>query len=98
MKELLSNSTDYEIHVTYDIPLDKIEEAKTIAKYFGWHTSRIDGDPLLGVGIKFYYTRHSNSLDMSYNFINTLVDYIGYNTQFKLLRTKIEQIIYDRRY
>lgn len=98
MKESFSSLNDYEIHVTYDIPVDKVEEAKTIAKYFGWHTSRIDGDPILGAGIKFYYTRHTNSLDVAFNFINTLVDYIGYKTNFKLLRTKVEQIVYDKRY
>lgn len=98
MNESFTKPELYEIHITLDITPEQEVQANKIANYYGWKTSKIDRDPILGEGIKFYYTKYSDSEHKAYNFINTVLDAIGYQTNFKILRTKIEKIVYDRRF
>lgn len=96
----------YECHITMiSSKEDNCEKCsnrdlvKTWVEYAGWKYSSIDGDPTLGAGIKCYATHHYNKKytvkdvkKMMDNAVN-LIKYSG----AKILRKKIELVIYDER-
>lgn len=86
----------YEIHITVHLPPNKARENlyKHLAKAEGWKTFKSDGDPLLGAGIKFYFTRHSKTENAAYSDLNAMTDVLRDN-YVKILREKIEHIIFD---
>lgn len=87
----------FELHVTLDLEEDQEDVANNIAILEGWKTSKIDGDPVLGSGIKFYFTKYEillrNAEDSLYKIHSILV-----RNKLKVVRLKIEQIIYDKRF
>ena len=74
----------YELHITLLEPVE-LE---------GWKSSAIDGDPLLGDGVKYYLTTYSVSEEQGHDKINQALDVLHNK---KVIRAKIEHIVYDVR-
>jgi hypothetical protein len=86
----------YECHITVSKPtsLTSLSVLKEIGLTYGWKTSSIDGDPLLGEQIFFYFTIHSKSYDDIFSKMEALSVHL-HSLEFTVLRKKIEQIVYD---
>jgi hypothetical protein len=85
----------FECHITYD----KIspEEQKLLEEYASkvkWKTSFIEGDPLLGPGVRFFLTCHSADSDQLIRRMREVIR----NSPVKPIREKIEEIIHDTKY
>jgi hypothetical protein len=84
----------YECHVTFmsktGAPVTDVE---------GWTFSRIDGDPVLGKGVKCYLTRQfAARLDRAV--VVEMVEHAGdciHARGHEVLRTKVELVVYDNR-
>lgn len=50
----------YECHITMEHPIEDREKVKRAVETLGRRFSSIEGDILLGGGVKFYATRHYN--------------------------------------
>lgn len=96
----------FEIHVTSEIrkseynPISHINRQsmfEAVAENYGWKTSMIDGDPVLGKGIKFYFTAHEKTLPKARRKLEELVKKIK-EENWPLLRAKIEKIVFDEIY
>lgn len=87
----------YELHVTFVSEPDGTEPPSSIPR--GWKFSRIDGDPVLGDGIKSYLTRqlaHKLGLAHAKDLLDQAADklkVLGY----QILRKKVELVVYDAR-
>lgn len=87
----------YECHVTFTSDQKYLEQAKGLAALIGWKFSKIDGDPVLGEGVKCYLTTHYNarkSVDRIKRMLNAAHNDLE-NHGFKVLRKKIELVIHD---
>lgn len=86
----------YESHITLIKPEndDEFNKLVDIAEKIGMKSSWITGDPILGPGKYFYISGYSDNFDILYTKVKEasqkLVD-----AQFKVIREKIEQIMYD---
>jgi hypothetical protein len=80
----------YECHVTVDRPSNP-DDFNTLAQNLGWKTSCIDGDPVLGKKVFFYFTCHGTYYGRIYEKMELLASMLG----DRVVRKKIEQIIYD---
>lgn len=97
MKQL-KTIKDFEIHITCPLPSKKDRAGLLrIAAIYGWHTSSIKGDPLLGTGSKFYFTAHETTFDKAALKLQLLYEDLKLSN-VKVLRTKIEGIMWDKRY
>lgn len=87
--------SNFEIHVTVNRPELSLEvlELEDIAKRHGWKTSMIDGDPVLGEKVFFYFTSYASSMTLAFRKLKALTDILG----DRVIREKIEEIKYDRR-
>lgn len=91
----------YECHITMD-PLPAlglgIQEA---FEQVGWLYSCIDGDPELGKGVKCYATRHFNSKKYTVAKLKVKLDNTAEKIHklcaAKIIRKKIELVVYDTR-
>jgi hypothetical protein len=72
----------YELHLTFLEP----------ELLSGWHPSRIEGDPLLGSGPKYYLTSYADSKDEAESKLA-----LAMQARPTFIRAKIEHIIYDVR-
>lgn len=97
----LTEYNNFEIHITCDLPdLTGLKDIKTMFLYeelaikHGWSTSMIDGDPLLGKGGRYYFTAHAEAEDLAYNRMESFAKILA-NNGIKIIRKKIEVIIYD---
>lgn len=82
----------YECHITTTI--GDADAAERIAATFGWKTSEIKRDPVLGDASHFYLTAHdSNYLRLHQKMIMAADDLR--NLGCMVLREKIELIVYD---
>lgn len=91
----------YESHITY-IPKNVQAEDRiaAIAEEKGWKLSRIDGDPVLGGGVKCYLTKHSEDFELlriEMRSMSVEVQFLGHR-DVQVLREKIEHVIIDRVY
>lgn len=91
----------FECHITIANP-DLIKgasriELKEVAINQGWKTSEINGDPLLGDKLWFYFTKHSDSYESLTIAMNTLENYLYHKYGIVIMRKKIEQILLDIR-
>ena len=85
----------YECHITLEGDPALLKHAVENLK---WKFSKIDGDPVMGAGVKCYATRHYNvrwpERDVL-SFLHTTAAELALN--FTVTRKKIELVIYDDR-
>lgn len=84
----------YESHITM---LGTPETLKPLVEEIKWKFSAIDGDPVLGEGIKCYATMHHSAKHT----IEDVISYVKAASQalrqknIKILRSKVELVLYD---
>lgn len=82
----------YEVHITFEpnteIHAERIERHSFLNPK--WKFSKIDGDPALGPGIKYYLTSHFSTAMSAYTAMEAAADEVG-----GAIRKKIEHIIHD---
>jgi hypothetical protein len=92
---------DYECHITMmakdDLQTVAIEN---LVHAIGWSFSKIDGDPLLGPGVKCYATTHYADIVAEEEVILRLGMTVGELTKngCEVVRCKVEKIVFDRRF
>lgn len=89
--------TYYECHITIEAPALPI--LRVLIEKLKWKYSRIDGDPVMGAGVKQYATRHYNSklaVDDVILLLHDTADKIA-SYGFTVTRRKVEHVIYDDR-
>lgn len=87
----------YECHITM---IGKPTVIRKSLKESGWKFSKIDGDPDLGKGVKCYATRQFNIKFKVEFILDVLVETaleLAKNSGCRILRKKIEVVIYDNR-
>lgn len=89
----------FECHVSVLKPASPagMDDLHKIARRLLWKTSVIDGDPDMGDTIFFYFTRHRALVAPLMEEMEELSDALR-AAGYPVVRQKIEQIIYDRRY
>lgn len=87
----------YECHITIDYIHKDRKDLQVLVESHEWKFSAIDGDPVLGNGVKCYATKHfafkTSIVDVILD-MKCIAQYIkglGYN----VCREKVEVIIYD---
>ena len=83
----------YECHVTFNLPTTSHGRPPIS----GWKFSAIDGDPVLGAGVKCYLTRQFKA---SRELADVIDDLEGVASELRrngieVLRTKVELVVYD---
>ena len=88
----------YECHITIDGPPATVREVMEL-HLPKWKFSAIDGDILLGDGIKCYATRHYNSRLTTQNVRALLFDAAALleGVGIKVTRRKVELVVFDDR-
>ena len=88
----------YEAHITM---LGKPATIKPLVESLGWKFSAIDGDPVLGPGLKCYATTFFNpkklSKEKAINELDNAAITLAYQHGVKVTRRKIELVIFDDR-
>ena len=93
----LDGKAYYECHIT--IESANKDKTKQAVEVLGWKFSAIDGDPVLGAGVKCYATRHYNHRHDSTSIVSitnhtaSLLHDIGE----MVTRRKVELVIFDSR-
>jgi hypothetical protein len=85
----------YEIHITCYQNQEAI--AELVANELHWKTSKIAGDPVLGKDTYFYLTTHTATEKLAYERLGDCEIELNANNVV-VVRSKIEHIIYDKRY
>ncbi len=80
----------YECHVTVEKP-SQPAMYEQLAKDLGWKTSFIDGDPVLGQKVYFYFTCNHVDFVSIKDKMGALAQRLGPDA----IRQKIEKIVYD---
>lgn len=83
----------FECHITVALP-NSMERFESLAKDFGWKTSVIEGDPLLGKYGFLYFTSYDADFDFMVKRMDQMADLIR-ERNGEVLRKKIEKIVYD---
>lgn len=88
----------YECHIT--IESDNPSAIEKDILECQWKFSKIDGDPVLGMGIKCYATKNFPIKFQEANVITMLESVAEYfiTLKHKVVRSKIEKVIYDNHY
>ncbi len=94
----------YECHITFFAFGPQPELPAFLEKNTGWKYSQIDGDPVLGPGVKCYLTKHypaatdtshqAAESDRIIGLMGKAADYVR-ECGMDVLRQKIELVIYD---
>ena len=87
----------YEVHITMKGDPAKIEP---LVNKIGWKFSAIDGDPILGEGIKCYATMFFSPRRYEQDEVVEIIELVAQNLRSKginVIREKIELVIWDRR-
>lgn len=93
----LDGKAYYECHITLE-STDKDKTRKAV-EVLGWKFSAIDGDPVLGAGVKCYATRHYNHRHQSVSIVS-IVNHTAsllHEMGEEITRRKVELVIYDSR-
>lgn len=85
----------FECHIT--APTVQAEKAAKIAEMYGWKTSEIARDPLLGDKNFYYLTKHSRDLGLIMADMRDCTNGLA-DSGVRVLREKIEIIVHDVRY
>lgn len=89
------SKTYYECHITINGDPARIKSA---VENFKWKFSKIDGDPVMGAGVKCYATRHFNAKLSQREVVDILLKaaaHFGYS--YEVTRRKVELVIFDDR-
>lgn len=92
--------TYYECHITMAPSKGHVRDAvRYIVEALGWKFSSIEGDIVLGDGIKWYATKHFNSRKLGNDEVITQLhltaNYLKHTIE--VVRRKVELVIYDDR-
>ncbi len=90
--------TYYECHVTFRVRGQTPGDRETFPKLRGWKLSSIDGDPVLGDGVKHYLTAHFHEETPILRMVGRMKDVtqrLEMSNYFEVLRMKIEHVVYD---
>lgn len=83
----------YECHITVEKPEPGLRVTyEALAEKWGWKTSCIDGDPVLGRQVFFYFSAHDGDFLELMNRMEHLAACLGEEV---VIRKKIEHIVYD---
>lgn len=100
----MSAKTYYEAHITMVRQPEHMVMNSVLVevavKDLKWKFSKIDGDPTLGAGLKYYATKHFNAKqnkEMVLAELHHVADKLAENKNIKVVRRKIELVIYDDR-
>lgn len=90
----------YELHITMQEPPERREHIAGLVEKQGWTFSAIEGDPILGAGVKMYATQHLNPRHVTAEQAQGVVDFQakvleGYGAN--VIRRKVEFVHYDAR-
>lgn len=85
---------NFECHIT--VNKENLERLIELGKVYNWKTSYITDDPILGPGKFFYFTRHNADYIKLHNSMIDMSDRVT-ERGFKVIRQKIELIMYDSR-
>ena len=91
-------SENYECHITMR---GTPEYCKVVTEEIGWKFSSIAGDPVLGDDTFCYATKHfakTKTLDEVKEQIKKAVEHLEKAKYLKVVREKIEYILYDSRW
>lgn len=83
----------YECHITIEKP-ENLDRVLYLAKHYQWKTSYIQNDPLLGNNPYFYFTCHHSDEKSIFEKMDEFAWVLSFDG-VKVLRQKIEKIIYD---
>lgn len=90
----------YELHITIEGVPDEVKPH--VVASTGWTFSAIDGDPVLGVGVKCYATRHipAHLEIVEDEVLRHLTDEVERLEELgcKVIREKVELVMHDRRF
>lgn len=98
MNESFTGYNPFEVHITLEVSSIMLPAIETAAMYYKGRVSKIDGDPLLGAGVKTYITLHANTLSEANTKRMDLVQALRDIKDIKILRSKIEEVVFDERY
>lgn len=92
------SKTYYECHITMEGDVKEI--SKVVAETIDWKFSAIDGDILLGNGVKCYATKHFNPGKLNGNDVIELLHEAAdalVQKGVNVIRRKVEHVFYDDR-
>lgn len=92
------NKRYFEAHVTMEAPPSEAPRVAAAVKAIGWRFSAINGDPILGDGVKMYATTHWNErigIEVAVRRLHQAAGMLG--AQHKVVRRKVELVLYDDR-
>lgn len=88
----------YECHITIEATGEYMQQkAQELIEKRGWKFSKIDGDPVLGKGVKCYATNHfaaKKNVDEVIRNMSYLAEEL-FAASFLVIREKVELIIFD---
>lgn len=90
---------NYECHITVPPPALATERAylEGLARGHRFKTSQIDGDPVLGDKIYFYFTGHDATFEAMKERMERLTEDLAEIAKVKVIRRKIEHVVFDDR-
>ena len=84
----------YELHITLTST-----ESNFFIQFGNWKFSKIDGDPVLGPGVKCYLTTHTRTFKEAVDTMTRAMTFLDGTADFVVIhRSKIEHIVYDEKY
>lgn len=85
---------DYECHITVNVNKAFSKQLEQIGKEYRWKTSFVNGDPDLGRGSRFFFTKHFSILYNAREETQVMASMVQ-DKGFHVLRKKIELIVAD---
>lgn len=79
------------MHKYFEVHVTSLEELQCY-EYKGWTTSRIDGDPEFGKGVRYYATKHTDTYSEA---LTSII--FAKQVWSKAIRFKIEHVLFDER-
>lgn len=84
----------FECHITVELN-NYLATYEMLAKEYGWKTSHIYGDVVLGQNPYFYFTCHNKDFMTIFEKMQTLTYKLVEVFKIEVIRKKIELIVYD---
>lgn len=87
---------DFECHITVEATKEQRFALERAGGSFGWKTSFIEGDPDLGKGTRFFFTKHYDNLEEAYGGTEKFAELLT-RYDVKIARKKVEEVLLDTR-